>query len=75
VADAEALVRRVDEPASADHRPVRVLEESSVERVGGNLHHLIERDIVGFQALRVGLNLHHLQPLTPDGDVCHPGDA
>ena len=37
VADAESLVRGIDEPSGADHGPVRVLEEPGVERVGGNL--------------------------------------
>ena len=50
VADAQALVRRVDEPAGADDGALGVLQQPGVERVGGGVHHLVERDAVARRA-------------------------
>ena len=67
VTDDEPLVRRVDEAAGADDRAGRVLQQAGVERVGGRLHDLVERDAsVGAAAPGSTWTWSMLQLLAPD---------
>ena len=72
--DAEALIGRLDEAAGPDHGALRELQDPHIQRVGGDLHDLIERHTAQPQSIGVDLHLRHLDALPPDrhvGDTRH----
>ena len=71
VADAEALVRRVDEAAGADEATLRELQDAGVQGGGGDLHDVIERHLRRGELVRLDFHLVRLDPLAPDGHVGH----
>ena len=75
VADVQPLAVLLDEPAGADHEAVRVLEHAGVDRLGGGLHHLVERDAVLGQLRRIDLHVALLEPLAEDVDLRHARHA
>ena len=74
-ARADALVGGLEEPARADHRARRELQQPGVERLGGDLHDLVERDLLVAQPAGPDLDVHVLEPLAPDRDVRDAGHA
>jgi hypothetical protein len=50
------------------------LQQARVQGIGGDIHDLVDADIVGLQLLRNSLHLQHLQSFAPNGDVGHPRD-
>ena len=72
VPDREPLVGRVDEPAGADHRAVRELQEPGVERRPRCASMTLSSETsLGAHQLGSTSTVHLLQPLAPDRDVGH----
>ena len=71
----ETLIGRIDKSARANQRSVGERENAGVDGAGGDIHHLIQRNIVGAHSLRVHLHLEHFGALAPDWHVGHAGNA
>jgi hypothetical protein len=51
------------------------LQHACVERIRGRLHHVVQRNVVLREELRVDLNVPLLQALAVDEHVGHAGHA
>ncbi len=75
MADRQALIRSVDEPAAADERTFGEGYETGVESVADRLVHGLERHVVGGELVRLDLHLVHFQPFAVNHHVRYAGNA
>ena len=73
VADGELLIGSLHRPPGADHRSVRVLQQTRVERVRGGRHDFVERHMKLPEPLRDDLDVHLLQLFAQIATLATPG--
>ena len=68
----EPLIWRFDKSVDLGLCRASIGQQSEIERVGRDVHHLVEGDVMHPQQIRIDLHDERLDPLAPHGDV---GDA